>query len=160
MAMPDVVQRIIDSLGLEPLPQEGGYFRQTWRSEGGSAILFLMTRDNFSAFHRIAQPELWHFHAGDAVEHVQLERETGRLRVTRLGAAVLAGELPQVIVPAGAWQGARLAVESPSGGASGYALMGCTLAPAWDERGFELGSRAGLLEAFPAAAEWIRGLTR
>jgi len=160
MASPDVAQRIIASLELEPLPHEGGYFRQTWRSEAGSAILFLMTRDNFSAWHRIAQPELWHFHAGDAVEHVQLERETGRLRVTRLGAAVLAGESPQVMVPAGDWQGARLAANSPRGAAAGYALVGCTLAPAWNERGFELGRRTALLEAFPAAAEWIRALTR
>lgn len=159
MVLPDVAQQIIASLGLEPLPHEGGYFRQTWRSEAGSAILFLMTRESCSAWHRIAQPELWHFHAGDPVEHVRLERETGLLRVTRLGAKVLAGETPQMVVPAGEWQGARLAADSPNDG-SGYALLGCTLAPAWDERGFELGNRTTLLEGFPAEAEWIRALTR
>ncbi len=157
MAMPDLAQRIIASLQLEPLPQEGGFFRQTWRGESGSAILFLMTQDHFSALHRIAQPELWHFHAGDPVEHVQFDRVSGRIRLTRLGADVLAGETPQLTVPAGAWQGARLAVNSPG---AGYALVGCTVAPAWDERGFERGNRSALLEEFPSSGEWIRALTR
>ena len=34
------------------------------------------------------------------------------------------------------------------------------MAPAWDEREFELGSRADLLREFPAASVWIHGLTR
>lgn len=159
MALPDTAQTIIASLGLEPLPQEGGFFRQTWRSDAGSAILFLLTCDGFSALHRIAQTELWHFHAGDPVEHVQIASETGRFRVTRLGADVLGGEVPQLVVPEGRWQGARIA-SSARGGGHGYALVGCTLTPAWDERGFELAHRDELLGQFPAAADWIRALTR
>lgn len=154
--MNDEARRMIAELGLEPLPHEGGFFRQTWRSAEGSAILFLLTETDFSALHRIAQDELWHFHAGDAVEHVQLTAVDGA-RVTRLGAHVLDGERPQVVVPRGTWQGARLA---RGAGARGFALIGCTLTPPWDERGFELGRAVELARGFPAAAEWVRALTR
>lgn len=144
----------IEQLALAPLPREGGFFRQTWCSAESSAILFLMTPDGFSALHRMAQDEMWHFHAGDPVEHVQLTANGARL--TRLGAEVLAGEAPQLLVPRGTWQGARLA----PGGRRGFALVGCTVTPPWDERGFELGERARLERAFAGAEAWIAALTR
>jgi hypothetical protein len=34
------------------------------------------------------------------------------------------------------------------------------VSPPWDDRGFTLGTRAGLIEAFPAQAVWIHALTR
>lgn len=154
--MHELARQLIARLGLEPLPHEGGYFRQTWRSDMGSAIYFLLTRDSFSALHRLAQEEIWHFHAGATVEHVQLDPKTGAVRVSRVGPEVLAGETPQLVVPAGVWQGARLAADA----AADYALLSCTLAPPWDERGFELGQRAPLRTAFPAAHTWIDALTR
>lgn len=46
--------------GLEPLPREGGLFRRTWagpeRPDGrpeGSAIVALLTADDYSALHRL-----------------------------------------------------------------------------------------------------------
>lgn len=155
--MQPTAAQLIAHLQLAPLPGEGGYFRQTSRQATASAIYFLLTRDDFSALHRIAQDEVWHFYAGDCVEHVQFAAD-GSAQVTRMGSDVLAGDQPQVIVPAGAWQGARLAPNR--GDAAGYALLGCTVSPPWDERGFELGARAALLAGFPAHAGLIRGLTR
>jgi predicted cupin superfamily sugar epimerase len=158
-------EKIIAELGLAPLPQEGGYFRSTWMSEArlasgraaGSAIWFLLTPENFSAWHRLAAAELWHFYAGDPVEHGQIDPADGALHVTRLGAEVTAGQRPQCVVSGGVWQAARLAtVARPRG----WALLGCTVTPAWDEREFELGGRAALRREFPAAAEWIEALTR
>lgn len=156
--MNDEAAQVIAVLGLEPLPREGGFFRQTWSSDAGSAIYFLMTADEsgFSALHRLTMPEVWHFYAGDAVEHVQLESKDGAARVVRLGGNVRSGEAPQLVVPARAWQGARLA----AGARRGWALLGCTLAPAWRDEAFELGRCDELLRAFPGAAEWIRALTR
>jgi predicted cupin superfamily sugar epimerase len=156
----DPAHELIARLGLEPLPHEGGFFRATWRSETASAILFLITPRDFSALHRIAQDEIWHFHAGDPVEHVQLDPGTGAWRMTRLGADVLAGEAPQVVVPAGVWQGARLAARPPDRAAHGFALIGCTVSPPWEQRGFALGARRALTREFPAAAPWIAALTR
>jgi predicted cupin superfamily sugar epimerase len=171
-------EKIIAQLGLSPLPREGGFFRQTWVSSirlsngraAGSAIWFLLTADDFSALHRLPPEELWHFYAGDPVEHVQLGRPAqsrgpvaglesagGPAHVTVLGADLWAGQLPQLVVPGGVWQGARL---KPGAQAHGWALLGCTVTPAWVDGEFELGERGGLRREFPAATEWLRALTR
>lgn len=155
---------IITALNLAPLPGEGGFFRATWRTTTGSSIYFLITADDFSALHRISHDEIWHFYGGDPVEHVQLNPGNGAGMLAQMGPAVLAGDQPQVIVPAHHWQGARLAPppagEDPAPVRHGYALFGCTVSPPWDERGFELAARAELLRRFPAHAGWITALTR
>lgn len=155
---------MIDRLGLEPLPVEGGYFRAGWTSRvllpsgraAASSIYFLMTPDGFSALHRLAGEELWHFHAGDAVEHVQMDPATGQVTVVRLGPEVLAGDQPRLVVPGGVWQGARLAPD----GLRGWCLIGCMVAPAWDPAEFELGNADALRRAFPGNDGWVRELTR
>lgn len=150
-------RQLIATLQLAPLPGEGGFFRPTWRNATASAIYFLITPEDFSALHRLTQDELWHFYGGDRVEHVQLNPRNGALRVARLGPDVLAGDEPQVVVPAGHWQGARIAA-GPA--ALGWSLLGCTLSPPWDECGFDLGNRADLLARFPVENAWIHALTR
>jgi predicted cupin superfamily sugar epimerase len=172
-------EKIIAQLGLVPLPAEGGFFRQTWLSRDrladgravGSAIHFLITAEGFSALHQLKTDELWHFYTGDPVEHLQLDPRDGSTQLTLLGPDVLAGQTTQLAVRGGAWQGARLAM-SPAEGAAprfrsgqprktdGWALLGCTLAPAWEEQEFSLGKRAELARAFPAQAELITALTR
>src|SRR5687767_4055852 len=110
-------RQIIAQLELAPLPREGGYFRVVWTSTtrlpsgraGTSAIYFLITDDDFSALHRLRAEELWHFHAGDAVDHVQLDPANKSVTRIRLGPDVLARDQPQLIVRGGVWQGARLA---------------------------------------------------
>ncbi len=150
---------LIDALSLIPLPQEGGFFRQTWRSETSSAILFLLTPDDFSALHRLDREEVWHFHGGEPMEHVQLDPRDGTMKIGRLGSDILAGELPQIFVPPGVWQGARL-LKRAIAPATDYSLVGCTVSPPWNERGFALGERDPLTRSFPAAAELIHALTR
>jgi len=118
----------------------------------------LLTPEGFSALHQLKTDELWHFHAGDLVEHLQLDPRNGSFRVTLLGPDVSAGQQPQLTVPRDVWQGARLA--SGPATARGWALLGCTMAPAWDETEFALGSRAELARAFPGQAELITALTR
>jgi predicted cupin superfamily sugar epimerase len=157
-------EQLISKLGLIPLPEEGGYFAQTWTSSSvgpggralGSAILFLITDTGFSALHRLGLEELWHFHAGDPVALTQIDPKADSLRTQLLGPDVTGGHVPQVLVPAGIWQGARLA----PGGRRGWALLGCTLSPAWDQKEFELGQRETLLRDFPAHAGSILALTR
>lgn len=148
-------RQLVTALRLEPLPREGGFFRATWRNATASAIYFLIAPGHFSALHRLAQDEIWHFHAGDPVEHLQLGASGGGAQLTRLGPAIAAGDSPQVVVPAGVWQGARSAEDR-----HGYSLLGCTVSPPWDERGFELGDRGRLQAAFPAQRDLIRALTR
>ena len=155
-------EEIIALLQLVPLPNEGGFHRQSYVSAArltngrpaGTAIYFLITPDGFSALHRLETEEVWHFYAGDPVEHLTLDPATGEGFVTHLGAPLANGGRPQLVVRGGHWQGARLA----AGGA--WALLGCTMSPGWDEREFTLGERAALAALFPAWAADIRALTR
>ena len=158
------------ALGLEPLPVEGGYFAETYRSgikipadvlpEGSdvsrslaTAIYYLLTPHTFSALHRLASDEVYHFYLGDPVELVRLF-EDGRAETIMLGPDILEGMRVQAVVPAGVWQGSRLA----QGG--GFALMGTTMAPGFDPGDYEHGKRDELLELFPQARELITALTR
>lgn len=162
---------IIQKLGLAPLPLEGGFFRQTWMSSTklpggrsvGSAIYFLLTESGFSALHRLPTDEVWLFHAGDVIEHVSLVAGSDEPEIALIGSDVLNGQVAQLLVKGGKWQGARLAPPAEVGrpGAErGWALISCTMAPAWDDREFTLGSRDELLQQFPRAAARIHALTR
>jgi predicted cupin superfamily sugar epimerase len=126
---------IIARLELRPHP-EGGHYRETFRdprldASGRSlstAIYFLLARGERSHWHRIDAVEAWHYYAGDALI-LQIADDRGP-RTTRLGPDLAAGETPQAVVPARAWQAAE------SGG--DWTLVGCTVAPGFDFAGFEL----------------------
>lgn len=162
--MNEDAQRIITKLGLSPLPDEGGFYRQTWAGPPcgddraqpvGTAIYFLITSKDFSALHRLETDEIWHFYAGDPIKLVQLNGRDQSARQDIMGSDILAGQVPQVIVRAGVWQGAELAAVN-----LGWALVGCTMAPGWSEQGFTLGQRETLRAAFPEEAADICRLTR
>ncbi len=155
---------IIAHLGLEPLPDEGGYFRRTWTGSAISpnsqrptttAIYFLITSESFSALHRLDADETWHFYAGDPVCLVQLHVNDGMLSQTLLGNDFSKGQIPQSTVCAGDWQGASLHNTN-----RGWALVGCTMTPGWHDQSFTLGQRKLLLKEFPHASAEIQGLTR
>lgn len=127
---------VIARLGLVPHP-EGGHYGETFRDEGtdgarpaSTAIYYLLSAGERSAWHRVDAAEVWHHYAGAPLR--LLVSEDGRTaREHRLGADLLAGERPQDVVPAGWWQSAE-----PVG--SGWALVGCTVAPGFRFEGFEL----------------------
>lgn len=163
---------IIDLLGLEPLPVEGGHFRQTWvsdlvlRSEAlsgqyvgprsaGTAIYYLLSADadSFSALHRLPTDEVYHFYLGDAVQQLLLYPD-GRAETAILGSDLASGQRVQHVVPRGVWQGSRL---RPGGC---VALLGTMMVPGFDVKDYEPGVRERLLKQYPAAAELIVALTR
>ena len=145
--------------GLVPLPVEGGYFRQHWRSPpdaerpDGTAILFLLTdaTDGFSQFHRLDVDEVWHYHLGDAVELVLLE-SGGTSRRVRLGPDVLAGDDVVAVVAGGTWMAARTTGR--------WSLGGATMAPGFTEERYEGADPAVLLAGWPDEAPVIEVLTR
>jgi uncharacterized protein len=163
-------REIIDRLKLAPLTIEGGYFRETYRAPltlaacalpdefGGdrnasTAIYYLLTPETFSAIHRVKSDEVFHFYAGDAVELLQLRPDGAAQRVI-IHNDLAAGHEPQVVVPAGVWQGCRLI---PGGS---WALLGCTVAPGFDYADFELADRADVLTAYSQYSVLITALTR
>ena len=126
---------IIAGLELRPHP-EGGHYRETFRdarldTNGRSlstAIYFLLARGERSHWHRIDAVEIWHYYAGSALS-LQMADDS-RKRTVRLGPDLAAGEVPQAIVPAQAWQAAESTGD--------WTLVGCTVAPGFDFAKFEL----------------------
>jgi uncharacterized protein len=158
MTIPADIAALIEELGLSPHP-EGGYFAETYRCARNAgdrslstAIYFLVTAQSPSRMHRVRSDEIWHFYRGDALEMLQLFPD-GSSAVVTIGPNVEAGERPQVLVPAGVWQGVRV------DGNARYALVGATVAPGFDFDDFELGGRSELQTAFPDRADTIAQLT-
>jgi predicted cupin superfamily sugar epimerase len=162
--------QIIELLGLKPLPEEGGYYRETYRStlsiprqslpdrypddrSFGTAIYYLITPESFSVLHRVPGDEVFHFYCGDPVIMLLLFPEGG-METRILGNDPLRGQHPQCVVPGGVWQGMHLAGEGK------FALMGTTMAPGFDFADYEAGSRAFLMRRYPQYEESIREFTR
>src|ERR671913_434532 len=115
MTRPTVAE-LATHLRLEPLPLEGGLFRQTWVGKerdgrpAGTAIVVLLAAEggHFSAMHRLPIDGVWSFAAGDRMGLLLQEPATAG-RVATLGPDVLGGHELQVVVAAGAWVGAPAA---------------------------------------------------
>lgn len=151
---------LVAHYALEPIPREGGLFRRTWagpeRSDGrpqGSAIVVLLTSDDFSALHRLPSDEIWHFYLGDPLEMLLLAPD-GTSRTAVLGPDVLHGQHLQLTVPAGTWMGARVATDGS------WTFFGCTMAPGFTYEGYEHGDLAHLTARYPSEAARIAELCR
>ena len=164
------IDELKELLNLKPLPGEGGFYAETYRSEEtipsdhlperygipksfGTAIYYLLTPDTFSALHRLPTDEIYHFYLGDPVVMLQLF-ENGKGEIITLGSDITAGHLVQHMVPRGTWQGSFL---KPGGE---YALLGTTMSPGFDFSDFELGERTTLLTSHPEYTSQIARLIR
>jgi predicted cupin superfamily sugar epimerase len=133
---PVTAAEIIRLLNLEPHP-EGGHYRQTFRDQktidGGraasTAIYFLLARGERSHWHRVDAVEIWHWYAGAPLT-LEIFLPSGQRERIRLGNDLAAGERPQGIVPAHAWQAAQSLGD--------WTLIGATVAPGFEFAKFEL----------------------
>jgi uncharacterized protein len=159
----------IEKLQLEPHP-EGGYFRQTYRSEVliarealpagfsgaravSTAIYFLLEGKNFSAFHCLRSDEVWHFYAGEPLVVHVIEPDENYFRIL-LGRDLDGGQVLQAVVRAGSWFASH--VEDWNS----FSVMGCTVAPGFDFEDFEMGKREELGRRYLQHRELIERLTR
>ncbi|MEV0092105.1 cupin domain-containing protein [Streptomyces sp. NPDC050738] len=132
------LSELIELLGLQPHP-EGGWYRETWKTSAtgtpagypgprayATGIYFLLHPGEISRPHTVRSDELWLWHRG------------GPLRLTIageehvLGPDVAKGELPQLLVPAGALQSAE-----PAGGTE-PTLVSCIVSPGFDFEDFTM----------------------
>jgi uncharacterized protein len=143
--------QLIKSLDLKPHP-EGGFFRETYRSDHSTAIYYLLVPGSLSKIHRLKSDEVFHFYMGDPVTWVQLV-PGGKPKKTVLGPWLGQGQQVQMVVPANNWFGGLL----NEGG--NFALMGTTVSPGFEFKDFELGRQEDLLTLFPKAKEEILRLT-
>jgi hypothetical protein len=153
-------RRLIEELRLEPHP-EGGFFTETFRSalrvttprgverSALTSILFLLTGENFSAFHTLAADETWHFYRGSPITIETIDP------AGRHDQRVLSADGPwQSAIPAG------VTFASHVEDRLGYALVGCDVAPGFEFADFILETRAALTAAHPRHARLIARFTR
>ncbi len=140
------IDELVADLELAPHP-EGGFFRETWRSEltlaqtalpghpgersAGTSIIYLLPHGEVSALHRVRSDELWLHQLGDPLELAMGADADGELTRHALGWPPV-GRL-QALVPAGWWQTA-----TPLGGPAGYSLVACVVVPGFDFEDFEM----------------------
>ena len=115
-------------------------------------MYYLLTPETTSALHRLPTDEVFHFYLGDPVVMLQLYPD-GTGKTITLGPNILSGQIVQCVVPKFVWQGAALV----AGGR--FALMGTTMAPAFDFADLELGNRGELLAQYKEHSELINRLT-
>jgi predicted cupin superfamily sugar epimerase len=161
-------REIINKLGLIKLPEEGGFYREVYRSPEkvtnstlqngqartcGTDIYYLITPEEFSGLHRVRHSiEIFSFYAGDPAELFQIDAH-GSAQTFLLGNNLDQGQTPKHIVPANYWQGTRLI----EGGK--WALLGCTCIPGFEFEDFEGGTFETLAAKFPQHAEKIKRYT-
>ncbi|MGF1447941.1 MAG: cupin domain-containing protein [Opitutales bacterium] len=169
MSKPLSANALIDALQLQPLPEEGGFFRVVHRSfhvvpasvlpDGfdtarplGTAIDFLVTTDSFSALHHLQGEERYVFVLGDPAEQFRLHPD-GRTETVLLGHDFEAGQQLHTVVPPNVWQGTR---PSPAHKALGYSLFSISVTPGFEQADFAMADVEALRQAHPHAAESIR----
>ena len=163
------MEDLISTLKLEPHP-EGGFFRETYRCKNeipmehlvgnysgnrdlSTCIYFLLASDNFSAFHRIKQDEIWHFYHGSPVRLHMISAE-GVYSSHLIGVDLPGGQMPQFVVEGGNWFAAEVDQKDS------YSLIGCTVSPGFHYDDFQLASKNDLTRMFPEHKEVIKRLTR
>lgn len=160
------VARLVEHLNLKPHP-EGGFYTESYRAPdwvtrsadgaqraSSTAIYYLLESGAWSAWHRIASDEIWHFYAGSPLK-VQVLMPSKELVTHVLGPALeQPGCVYQAVVLAGCWFAAEL--DTPDS----FALVGCTVAPGFEFSEFDLADGAQLLADYPQHAEVIHRLLR
>jgi predicted cupin superfamily sugar epimerase len=163
-------EEIIKILNLQEHPVEGGYFLETYKSSQtitvenlppgykgdrsfSTAIYYMLVPGTYSEMHRLKGDEVFHFYSGSPVEMLQLFPDGSGKKII-IGNDIMQGESPQVLAPAGVWQGSRLL---PGGD---FALMGATVAPGFDYSDYQSGKREELVLEYPQFKELISLLTR
>jgi len=151
-------------LNLQPLPNEGGFYRETHKSHGlinisslpdgdksdramATCIYYMITESGYSRLHKLPTEEIWHFYLGDPIEQLQLFPD-GSSQIITIGNDLKKGELPQLVVSKNIWQGSRL----KQGGT--FALVGATMSPGFEFEDLIMGNEKLLKEAYPS----IKGL--
>lgn len=159
------INKLIETLELQPHP-EGGFYREMHRSikkikdfhtlEDKSAyttIYYLLSGQDFSAWHRIQSDESWFYHLGcDVLVYYFDEQKT--LKTIQLGMESMRF---QATFPADTWFAAKPLDEN------GFCLVSCAVAPGFLFSEFEIAKAQALLEQYGHSekeAQAIHAFTR
>jgi predicted cupin superfamily sugar epimerase len=156
---------------------EGGFYRETYRADVAinlftetgnsrqkdsakgrsisSTIYYLLEGDQKSVFHRMKNSdEIWHFYTGSSLTIFMINEITRGISELKLGDSPKRGELFQIHIKRGSWFGAIV------NELSSYALVGCTVFPAFSFADLEIADRKRLTTLYPKHKSIIEILTR
>jgi uncharacterized protein len=158
------INTVIESLQLKPHP-EGGFYREMHRASSlvkeangstknaYSSIYYLLSGNDFSAWHRIQSDETWFFHLGCDIAIHYFDAQNA-LTTVQIG---LESMQFQVTIPASTWFSAKPVR------ADAFCLVSCVVGPAFTFTEFEMGQRQLLLDSYGTSEkhiELIRAFTR
>ncbi|MBE9222913.1 cupin domain-containing protein [Cyanobacterium stanieri LEGE 03274] len=158
----------IKKLNLQKHP-EGGYYRETYRSDDtisnnglsnratqprncSTAIYYLLSGKEFSAFHRLKSDEIFHFYSGAPLQ-VHILTQSGAYKSILLGDTEAENPTFQLIINQGDWFASEVSQ------ANSYSLIGCTVSPGFDFTDFELATSEKLINQYPHHQQLIKRLT-
>ncbi len=167
---------VIRKFDLSPLPWEGGWYRETWRStvnipgpelgdqyEGersaGTTIYYVLTSDTVSRMHRLPSDETFHFYLGDPVEMLLLHSDSANSEIITFGQDIFGGDHVQFTIPGNTLMGGRLKPDAAVKDSVGFALMGTTVSPGFDFADLEMGTFNDLAAQYPDRKELIKALS-
>src|SRR5690625_187555 len=166
------IEQVIQQLKLSHHPEEV-YYRETYRSTAlvqtaagkraaSTAIYYLLTANDYSAWHRIASDELWHFYSGQALNIHIFDENSGQLKTHCLGNPLEHSNhnaVFQLVVPAGLWFAAEpTAANHTQAQANTFSLVACTVAPGFEFSEFELADTEALAQKHPQHTAIFRRL--
>jgi predicted cupin superfamily sugar epimerase len=153
------INAVVDTLQLEPHP-EGGFYKEMHRAislvkeanghtkNAYSSIYYLLSGDDFSAWHRIQSDETWFFHLGCDIAIYYFDSQN-KLTTVQIG---LESMQLQATIPAGTWFAAK-PVRTDS-----FCLVSCVVGPAFTFTEFEMGKRQLLLDRYGTSEKHIEAI--
>ena len=148
-------------LNLKPLPLEGGYYCETFRSKmasgqknrrTGTCIYYLLEEKNKSYWHSVKSDEIWFYHCGSPGIQLLLFPD-GTWEDRTIGANFAENESPQSVIPAGTWQATVLKKTPDSWG-----LFSAVVCPGFEFDDYIPGKGSYLIKNWPTAEKRIRQL--
>lgn len=153
-------QDIIKTLGLEPHPSEGGYFKRTYSSETEttcaagtrktlSSIYYLLTDDSpIGYLHKNKSDIVHYFHSGSAIRYFIIHPD-GKLETQVLGNDLSKGQTPQLTVKGGCWKASELTEGE-------YGLLSEAVSPGFEYEDMELATTDTIHRQLPKVFDSIK----
>ena len=125
-----ISDKIIKKLTMRVHP-EGGYFSESFRDDQNnvSLIYYLLKKNEKSHWHRLTKNEILHFYKGSPL-NISISKDGKTSNDITLGNNIDGNENMHLVVKAGSW----FSMTSTGD----YSLIGCTVAPGFDYKDFEL----------------------
>ena len=155
------VLTVVDDDSVDEVVEQQKQQHQRERS-ACTAIYFLISPGNISRLHRIKSDEIWHFYLGSPLTIIEIGKEflPNNFKETVLGQDIGKGQLVQCTVKRGTWfgcypnanadhddtQSTSSSVMMRSMSNNIYSFVGCTVAPGFEFKTFEV-----------AASDWAPG---